>query len=188
MSIYILYLLILGVKMSEFKKVVNPGNTDYGNVFCKILFDGEKLSISGVEGPLYNGNCKGACGQIVDSVKSITELAEGWTPDLVMEFVSIWKRWHLNDMKAGNHEQERALREMQVALFKKYDTDSLSQIAREEGKKDYYELACEYLKEKGLYESHGYRYGTAWCREDVPEEVIAFLIALPDSTKEPAWV
>lgn len=34
----------------------------------------------------------------------------------------------------------------------------------------------------------GYKYGSAWLKEDVPEEVINFLKALPDTKITPAWV
>lgn len=34
----------------------------------------------------------------------------------------------------------------------------------------------------------GYKYGTAWNLEKVPEEVISWLFALPDSDKVPAWL
>lgn len=34
----------------------------------------------------------------------------------------------------------------------------------------------------------GYKYGTAWQKEEVPQEVIDWLFALPDTKKTPAWV
>ena len=34
----------------------------------------------------------------------------------------------------------------------------------------------------------GYKYGTSWLREDVPEDVLQFLYNLPDTTRESAWV
>ena len=34
----------------------------------------------------------------------------------------------------------------------------------------------------------GYRYGTAWKREEVPQDVLDWLFALPDTAKQPAWV
>lgn len=34
----------------------------------------------------------------------------------------------------------------------------------------------------------GYKYGTSWKKEEVPQEVIDWLFALPDTTVEPAWV
>lgn len=34
----------------------------------------------------------------------------------------------------------------------------------------------------------GYKYGTSWIKEDVPQEVIDWLFALPETTVKPAWV
>lgn len=34
----------------------------------------------------------------------------------------------------------------------------------------------------------GYKYGTAWKKEEVPQDVIEFLMNLPDAEIEPAWV
>lgn len=34
----------------------------------------------------------------------------------------------------------------------------------------------------------GYKYGSAWRKEDVPEEVLEFLRSLPSTDKTPAWV
>lgn len=34
----------------------------------------------------------------------------------------------------------------------------------------------------------GYKYGTAWKTEQVPEDVLQFLYNLPDTTMDPAWV
>ena len=34
----------------------------------------------------------------------------------------------------------------------------------------------------------GYKYGSAWKTEQVPENVLQFLYNLPDSTRDPAWV
>lgn len=37
-------------------------------------------------------------------------------------------------------------------------------------------------------ETCGYRYGSAWRKEDVPEDVLEFLRSLPNTDKQPAWV
>jgi len=34
----------------------------------------------------------------------------------------------------------------------------------------------------------GYKYGTAWQREEVPQDVLDWLFALPDAERTPAWV
>lgn len=34
----------------------------------------------------------------------------------------------------------------------------------------------------------GYKYGSAWLKEEVPQEIIDWLFALPDTTVKPAWI
>lgn len=34
----------------------------------------------------------------------------------------------------------------------------------------------------------GYKYGSSWLKEDVPQDVLEFLASLPESPKRPAWV
>ena len=34
----------------------------------------------------------------------------------------------------------------------------------------------------------GYKYGTSWLREEVPQDVLDWLFALPDTERQPAWV
>ena len=39
-----------------------------------------------------------------------------------------------------------------------------------------------------LHNGQPYRYGTAWLKEKVPQEVLDFLVALPETDIQPAWV
>lgn len=63
------------------------------------------LSITGVEAPLSNGDCRGSAGQI-DSLMDETYLANitlepGWTMEQVEKLLAVWRDYHLNDMKPG---------------------------------------------------------------------------------------
>lgn len=102
--------------MTYFKKTVHLGSQpEYyrGNdahpakVFCKIEFKDKKLSISGVVGPLSNGDAIGSCGQIYDSLE-IKSFAPGWNKTKLQKFIEIWKRWHLNDTNAATPEMKKA--------------------------------------------------------------------------------
>ena len=108
------------------KKIIRLGFLKgTGNVFCKIDFENGRLSISGVEGPLKSGNCKGGCGQIdmhmregdyLDKMESAT----GWDRAKIDRFLEIWKRWHLNDMRPGCvHQREIDMtREVEIVTYK----------------------------------------------------------------------
>ena len=150
------------------EKVINIGHGEYGQVFCKIKYTDGRLSISGVEGPKKNGDCRGSCGQIRDHIE-ITEFAPGWNTELLTKFVTVWEAWHLNDMRAGTSAQEAALKNMPKSS-------------------NHYTDACAFLEKRGLLVDDGYRYGSEWLREEVPAEILEFLAALPETTITPAWV
>jgi hypothetical protein len=106
---------------TAFTKTVRLGTVSVGrrnaSVFCKIDFDGRRLSISGVEGPTIGGNCMGGCGQIDMHLTpaAFRALAPGWSRALVAKFLNTWGRWHLNTMRAGSPAQRdfyRGLRHM----------------------------------------------------------------------------
>ena len=96
-------------------KVVRIGTLERVSVFCKISYKDGKLSISGVEGPMGNGDCKGSAGQIIMGFKEYDErgyksikdikLSDGWTRKMLRQFFNAWNQWHLNDMQAGCEHQ-----------------------------------------------------------------------------------
>lgn len=162
--------------METIDKVVRLGKGAYGNVFCRIQFKEGRLSITGVEGPKSNGDAIGSCGQIVMHLKAkdIKMPAPGWDFERTEHFLALWDRWHLNDLTAGSPAQETWVREHAVE-FPGYP-------------KSHYEWACEGLAAAGLHPDNGYKYGSARLKEEVPEHVLAFLHALPETDIKPAWV
>lgn len=149
------------------------------NLFCHINLTDGKLSITGVEGPKRNGGCHGACGQVVMHPWEITEYAPGWDAASVEMFSTVWERWHLNDMVAGSPAQMEFLRANPVkAVYPE----------------NHYDKAIAALTAAGLqpdpnYIHNGkpYRYGSAWLREELPQDVIDFLASLPETDMTPAW-
>jgi hypothetical protein len=152
-------------------KIINIGSGNCGQVFCHITFKEGRLSITGVEGPKANGGARGGCGQIIMSGWDITTYAKGWDAELEAKFIAVWERWHLNDMKAGTPAQEQFLRDTPIGPCASH-----------------YLAALAALTAAGLNPDNGYKYGSAWLREEVPEDVIAFLVALPVTRINPAWV
>ena len=169
----------------EFEKVLRPGDahvwTDYfASVFVKIEFSNGRLSITGVHGPQANGNARGGCGQIRDTVREVSRYAPGWDAAMVADLVAIWDRWHLNDLTAGSPRQEEWLREHPIEYT--YP-------------ESHYGKATTALATAGLnpdtehvHEGTPYQYGHAWLREDVPGDILERLQAFPDADKTPAWV
>jgi hypothetical protein len=72
------------------------------------------------------------------------------------EIVDLWHKYHLNDMHAGTERQEAAL----------------------DGFCGDYTEQCNRLRELGLYEDNGYKYGTSWLYRAIPEEDEKRILAL----------
>lgn len=91
----------------------SPIGEGFAEVFCKIHYNEEKdrLSICGVEGPQVGGDCIG-CGQIVEHIDEEyiinLRLSPHWTLDMLHKFLTIWRKYHLNDMRP-DCEHQRAL-------------------------------------------------------------------------------
>ena len=101
--------------MQTFEKNVVPVRVDAGGKFTSpvwvtITFDGGRLSITGVVGPLRSGDALGSCGQCSDALlQAERKFMPGWTPAMVDKLHAVWDRWHLNDTRAGSPRQMAAL-------------------------------------------------------------------------------
>jgi hypothetical protein len=149
------------------------------------------LTISGVIGPLRSGNCRGSCGQIDTNFKHRNEedndprttepippeafkFAKGWDKTKWLDLLDIWKRWHLNDLKA-ECEHQRIL---------------IPGIEKKKGKEFFYASNLDNIwkiPEMNKCPLCGYQYGSAWKKVKLPERVIKFIKELPDADKPPAW-
>lgn len=154
--------------MKDFKRRFILGKTDYGDLWITIKYIDGRLSITGVEGPKKNGDCRGSCGQCVDAAREINK-----------KFANMWERWHLNDLRAGSPAQEEFLR-AHKAEFPGYPTF-------------YYDWACEILKANNLHPdfSHhpdgelGYLYGHSWLEEEVPKDILGYFASFLDRDDHP---
>ena len=156
------------------KLIVMPGVIPgVGKLFVTIKWDGLLLSITGASGPSRDGNSKGSFGQCIDELAEVTVFGAGWDSEKCKRLADAWKRWNLNNMRAGSQIQEDWLRANPVSY--KYP-------------ESHYDNACSALAEAGLNpDADGYRYGSKWKFEDVPADVIAELFALPISPFPHPW-
>ena len=212
-------------------------------VFVHIKYDGQRLSISGVDGPENNGDCYGSCGQIVGLKISKPHrifYPHPFTQSTIDRLYEVWKRWHLNDMRPGcEHQRDwdttekleiityrldtrafmriRTVKEAIIKAatdgvpFELYESDrallqapmevhalpeegSLLTDVYKEVKREQKAAGWVYPTEhpQGLLTKPcpecGYKYGSAWLFEPVPDNVLHFLESLPDTDKKPAWV
>ncbi len=179
-------------------RIVNPGTAMgytrkgspiHARMFCEISYTDGKLSITGVVGPTRGGNAHGGFGQIVGT--EVLDFTPGWDAELLARFYEVWHRWHLNDMRAGcEHQRAAGWDKRPINPDKPLNAygehvkghttwNMLTWIKRSEHPEG---LLCEPCPECG------YKYGTAWLSEPVPDDVLAFLESLPETTVTPAWV
>jgi hypothetical protein len=109
----------------------------------------KRLSISGI---IFEDGEETGFGQIRESVKDF----------IPARLYDIWKRWHLNDMRAGTFVQEEILRQ---AKDKGADLST-------------YEKACDYLHGLDSLIDDGHKYGSAWLKEELPQDVIDYVSTL----------
>ncbi len=165
---------------TNFTKIVRIGVGASGNVFVKIRFKDGHLSMTGVEGPKYNGDARGGCGQIIMHEWDISTHAPGFDRDTERKLREVWREWHLNDMTAGSPAQTAYLKAHPVEY---YDcADRLTKVCEA--------LAAADLNPDPnyLHKDMPYRYGSAWLRVEVPQDVLDWLQALPDADTTPAWI
>ena len=98
------------------------------------------------------------CGQIYKELRNLYP-----HNSQVQSLVAVWKRWHFNDMRAGSPAQEAYLRANPVkAVYPE----------------SHYDKASAALAAVGLNPDNGYKYGSAWLKEELPAEIVAFIEGL----------
>jgi hypothetical protein len=113
-----------------------------------------------------SGHYNGGGGQNLD------EISKAYPQDqTVQRICKVWKRYHLNDMRAGTPEQEKVIREwLENNPNEKYD----------------YTIACAILGQENLYivdlplpndfigrfHQPTHKYGSSWIFEPIPQEVL----------------
>lgn len=166
-------------------KTIRIGRGIYGDVFCRVVFNNDRLSITGVEGPRRGGDCRGSCGQIEMGLNvAEIEPAPGWDRAKIERFVELWRRWHLNDMRPGcEHQVGDAWKshdvEVKNVITKRLETKRSSFVRVDEHPDGLLCKPCSVC---------GYKYGTEWKFESVPADVLDELRALPDTDMTPAWI
>lgn len=143
-----------------FQRTICPAYTIIGlciyrfQIHIELTKENKVLSLS--------GKYRHSAGQIQDYLTSSElRLSEGYDQGDLLKIKEIWERWHLNDMRAGTPSQEEFVRSWK--LENTYD----------------YDRACKALDEVGLLFDDGYKYGSGWLKEEVPDYVIRYLFTLP---------
>ena len=106
---------------------------------------------------------------IVCGGQCIDEIAKYIKTPQMQKILTIWKRWHLNGMKAGTPEQEDLVKKYRAEHDGRYDYDGVCEYLKSLGK---YEVEFTGKTVGRMYDHEPYKYGHAWVIEDLPEWVI----------------
>lgn len=85
-------------------------------------------------------------GQVIDECEKAYSNSED---KLAKAICDMWRKYHLNDMHAGTKRQEDLLK-----YCKSHD----------------YKEQCDFLEKHSMLFDNGYKYGTAWLKEEIPTE------------------
>jgi hypothetical protein len=134
------------------KKVRRYSGPDFNCEITISITERDSFNCLSIFGVIFEDGKEGSWGQICEQVKDI----------IPARLYRIWKRWHLNDMRAGTFTQEEILRQ-----------------AKNEGVDvSDYGKACNYLQKFDAYDDDGYKYGHAWLKEELPQDVIDYVSTL----------
>lgn len=181
------------VRVGHAPTFTSRGIPTMANVFCRIEYKNGRLSITGVVGPKANGDALGSCGQITDTLKSPELVPYRDFP--VAKFVEVWERWHLNDIRAGcEHQRAEGWNKRPIDPTKPLNSYGKHYEGQRFASWNMLTWVPESEHPEGLLSrpcpTCGYKYGTKWLTEEVPEDVIAWLFsdAVPVTDVKPAWV
>lgn len=121
-----------------------------------VTLENGRLSISGV---VYEGKKLLKSERNLISAGQCLEEARPIIPERLAE---VWDRWHLNDMRPGTQRQQEALNQVK---------DTFNRLT-------WYDEACAYLASLDLLVDNGYKYGSAWLTEELPQEVVEYIESL----------
>ena len=141
------------------KTTLRKGEWRAGN--CRIQWElsqskeGPCFSASGGIGNPINPHTVGQC---------LEEIKERHPQNLPLsQIYKVWKRYHLNDMKAGTPDQEAAIESRKQT--KRYD----------------FSAACNHLESIGLLDDGGYKYGSKWLYSPIPQIILDKINQWPTS-------
>ena len=186
------------------KKTIQPGRLLLGYdrrdrrrtspIKIDIEYEAGGLSIS--------GSVNGGCGQIGGDFAhrdprdndgrttypippSDIEFAPGWDEEMWYDLLDVWKRWHLNDMRSCC-EHQREMGWDKEPIDRRFPTSVYGRFYPGQSHPSWNMKVWVHPPHGHLTEPCpvcGYRCGTKWLHEDVPDDVIEFLESLPENTE-----
>ena len=117
------------------------------------------IEIELTEDNVFSAHCSGPAiywGQALDRAEKELNINN----PVFKKIMYFWRRYHLNDMHAGTPCQENLVKE--YTKTHRYD----------------YTEVCKFLEENNLLYDNGYKYGTSWLKEEIPDDDLQEIRAL----------
>jgi hypothetical protein len=160
---------------------IRVGTLDRRQVWVTAEIEGNRLSMTG-EVVARPGVEPVECGQIIEAVRECKP-ANGWTHAELNKLADVWARWHLNDMRAGcEHQRAEGWNKRPIDPSRPTDTygthfegqrqaswNMLAWVRPEDHPDGLLTRPCPVC---------GYRYGTAWLTEELPQEIRDYVESL----------
>lgn len=136
-------------------------------VYVQAHIENGSLSVAGWA---YAGRSCVSGGQCIDEVRKVTDPAKGLSRADLARLVEIWDRWHLNDMRAGcEHQRRWGWDTMHLLEHRVSDRSPYSGLRQENAR------SRAFRRISRPCPACGYSYGSAWLREELPQDVIDFV-------------
>ena len=152
---------------------------DHERVFVVIDlgFRGAELTLA-ITGEVFGPGRSIMSGQCIETAENVTTPAAPWTAADVESLTSLWRRWHLNSMRAGcEHQRAEGWDERPIDPAKPTTAYGLHYDGQT---RDSWNLLMWVRPDEhpgGLLgkpcSTCGYRFGSAWLVEDLPAEAVA---------------
>ena len=136
-----------------------------------VLANTMTVDISFADGRLsICGETEDSAGQIIGELEDLLKYgANKLEKTIIPKLRDIWERWHLNDMRPGcEHQRDWDVSEVLTVGEKQKAAGWVYPTEHPKG------LLCKPC------EVCGYKYGSAWLREEVPADVLDYLKTLGD--------
>lgn len=169
------------------------GSIEHRRVYVEVVLNGDKFSVCGEIGVDQFGQCSDTIRAALDSGE--LEPAKRWPADRIRQLLDHWDRWHLNDMRPGCEHQCAGVAvepgdpsegtswsDRPIDPDKPTDTYGKHFPGQRHDSWNLLGWVREDEHAAGLLSREcptcGYRYGTAWLKEDLPADVREFVAAL----------
>lgn len=157
----------------SFGKIKNPKGRRCLEVEVKIALDQEDnfSASANVWNATHSDIIMG--GQCLDEI-NVDELLPMYRNDFQI-IKNIWKRYHLNDLQAGSPRQRKFVEENEDKFSSTNFYDDVCKLLKEVSLYEDEEYMYPYKDKDGNITKKPYRYGSAWLKEEIPQNVIEYI-------------